>query len=78
MNTEWIAAVSAELGVSPDVAVDAILDVARVAAHEIERPAAPVTTYLLGQAVAAGMPIDDAVARITALADGWASDEGHA
>lgn len=78
MNTEWIAAVSAELGVSPDVSVDAILDVARVAAHEIERPAAPVTTYLLGQAVAAGMPIEEAVARIAALADGWASDEGHA
>ena len=34
--------------------VEAVLDAAKAAAHNIERPAAPVTTYLMGYAVARG------------------------
>ena len=34
--------------------VEAILDAAKAAAHNVERPAAPVTTYLMGYAVARG------------------------
>jgi len=30
------------------------LDAAKAAAHNVERPAAPVTTYLMGYAVARG------------------------
>ena len=37
----------------------AILDVARHAAHEVERPAAPITTYLMGMAVARGGDLAD-------------------
>lgn len=73
---EWIAAVAAELGVTGEVPVDVVLDVARDAAHKVERPAAPVTTFMVGLAVAAGMSPDEAGARVHELASRWpASDE---
>jgi Domain of unknown function (DUF6457) len=75
MNT-WVNAVSAELGLPADVNVDLILDVARVAAHSIERPAAPVTTFLLGVAVAGGMDVNEAAVKIQALAATWPPPAG--
>lgn len=75
MNT-WINAVSADLDLPADVNVDVILDVARVAAHSVERPAAPVTTFLLGLAVAGGMDVSEAAARIQALAETWPPSAG--
>lgn len=50
----------------------AILDGARHAAHEIERPAAPVTTYLMGMAVARGGNLQEISDTIEALAKAWA------
>lgn len=50
----WIDRVTAELGVPAPASIDVILDVAKDAAHRVERPAAPITTYLLGYAVAQG------------------------
>jgi hypothetical protein len=51
---EWVDALSEELGVPPDdVDVRLLLDVARDAAHSIARPAAPLTTFLVGYAAAA-------------------------
>jgi molybdopterin-guanine dinucleotide biosynthesis protein A len=47
---EWVAELRGALGVEQDVALRPILDLARVAAHNIERPAAPVTTFLAGYA----------------------------
>jgi hypothetical protein len=35
-----------------------------VAAHNVERPAAPVTTFLLGSVVAGGMDVNEAAAKI--------------
>ena len=67
----WINAVCAELKVPADLDVDLILDVARVAARQVERPAAPVTTFLLGAAVAGGMDAASAAARIQELAAAW-------
>jgi hypothetical protein len=68
----WTSAACADLGINPDaVDVREILDIARDAAHQIERPAAPVTAYLLGLAVGGGMPADQAVARLRALVAGW-------
>jgi Domain of unknown function (DUF6457) len=50
---EWIDEVCSALRIDPDdVDVTEILDLARDAAHLVERRAAPVTTYLVG--VAAG------------------------
>jgi hypothetical protein len=68
---EWTAAVQRELGLDLPVDVDLILDVARVAAHNVARPAAPVTTFLLGVAAAGGADLADAARRIEALAVGW-------
>ncbi len=51
-GAEWIAAFAAELGVTPLAAaeVEALLDLAGVAAHASERLAAPLTCYLVGKA----------------------------
>lgn len=68
---EWIDAVCAELGITAEVDVTSILDVARDAAHNVERPAAPVSTYLLGVAVAHGADVAAAATKIAALAEGW-------
>lgn len=72
---EWIEAVRQELGLDAGVDVDVILDVARVAAHSVARPAAPVTTFLLGIAAAGGADVADAARRIEALASGWTQPE---
>lgn len=69
----WIEEISDDLGLSAPVDVDTILDVAKVAAHSVERPAAPVSTYLLGLAVAQGADARaaaDAIARRAREFDG--------
>jgi molybdopterin-guanine dinucleotide biosynthesis protein A len=71
MMTTWINAVCTDLNLPADVNVDVILDVARVTAHSVERPAAPVTAFLLGLAVAGGMDVGEAAARIQQLAASW-------
>lgn len=73
----WIDAVRTELGISEDVNIDidTILDAARDAAHAIERPAAPVTTYLLGYAAAQGINVQEAAEKITRLASTWPAKE---
>lgn len=71
MMKTWINAVCAELNLPADVNADVVLDVARMAAHNVERPAAPVTTFLLGVAVAGGMDVSEAAAKIQDLAATW-------
>jgi len=72
---EWIDAVRLELDLDTTVDIDAILDLARIAAHNVERPAAPVTTFLLGIAVAGGADAASAAKKIEALAEGWTQPE---
>ena len=55
--SQWTAvarqALATDLGVEiPEVDAQLLLDVARDAAHAVDRPAAPITTFLLGYAVA--------------------------
>lgn len=69
---EWVAAASQALGLDITVDLDVILDVARDAAHAVERPAAPVTTFLLGVAVARGADPAAAAQTISELAAQWA------
>jgi hypothetical protein len=69
----WIDAVCAELGITAEVDIDAVLAVARDAAHMVERPAAPVSTYLLGIAAASGADVSQAAERIGELAKGWSA-----
>ncbi|MEU6758254.1 NTP transferase domain-containing protein [Streptomyces sp. NPDC046685] len=80
---QWITAVKTELGI--DVAVDTatLLDLARDAAHGVARPAAPLTTFLVGyaaaQAAATGADPARAVAEASRkaadLALRWAAEE---
>jgi len=72
---EWINAVKIELGIEESPDVNLILDVARDAAHSVRRPAAPLTTYLLGYAVARGANLQESVKKIEHLAEGWKSEE---
>ena len=50
---EWLLAVCAELDVPASAVADpkVLLDVARDVAHGVQRPAAPLTTYVVGVAV---------------------------
>ncbi len=67
----WVAAVCTELGLDPGtIDVRQILDLARDVAHQVERPAAPVTSYLLGLAAGAGQA-GEVTTRILALAASW-------
>ncbi|MBB6437358.1 DUF6457 domain-containing protein [Streptomyces candidus] len=76
---EWITAVKDELGVELDVDTTLLLDLARDAAHGIARPAAPLTTFLVGYAAgrAAGQgpqAVAEAVRKATALAERWVAE----
>jgi uncharacterized protein DUF6457 len=53
-----------------------ILDMARDVAHAVDRPAAPLTAYLLGLAVARGHPLAASAARISEIASGWEDSPG--
>ena len=76
---EWVAAASAELGLEPgDVHPRVVLDVARDVAHQVLRPGAPVTAYLMGLAVGRGADPADVAARISALALAWPDRDGAA
>lgn len=68
----WIDAACAELGVDPAV-VDqrAVLALARDVAHKVDRPAAPITAFLLGVAVGGGQQLGPAADRLTALTGRW-------
>jgi len=69
---DWTAAACAELGIDlAAVEMRTILDLARAAAHQVERPAAPVTAFLLGVAVGSGQPAGEAAARLLSLASTW-------
>ncbi|MER0481180.1 DUF6457 domain-containing protein [Streptomyces sp. Edi2] len=72
---EWITAVKAELGIELDVDTAALLDLARDAAHGVARPAAPLTTFLIGYAAGQqGRDVQELTERATALANRWAAE----
>ncbi|MGW6526945.1 NTP transferase domain-containing protein [Streptomyces venezuelae] len=83
---EWISAVKDELGIELDVDTGALLDLARDAAHGVARPAAPLTTFLVGYAAAQAAArggaaggveaVAEATRKAAALAARWA-DEGQ-
>nr|WP_320784887.1 NTP transferase domain-containing protein [Streptomyces sp. CRN 30] len=76
---EWISAVKDELGIDLDVDTGLLLDLARDAAHSVARPAAPLTTFLVGYAAARaqGGPeeVAEAARKAAALALRWADEE---
>jgi molybdopterin-guanine dinucleotide biosynthesis protein A len=75
---EWISAAKDELGIDLDVDTGLLLDLARDAAHGVARPAAPLTTFLVGYAAAraGGGPeaVAEAARKAVALAARWAEE----
>jgi hypothetical protein len=73
---QWVDELAAALGLDP-TAIDRalVLDLARDAAHGVARPAAPLTTFLVGLAAGrtGGSAADVQAAAATAirLASGW-------
>ena len=73
----WTAAACAELGLDPeqvDRGRGPVLKLARDVAHQVERPAAPLTAYLLGLAVGGGQSAEVAAQRLSRLAASWTPD----
>jgi hypothetical protein len=70
---EFVEALTAALELPSAVDTDTMLDVARDVAHNVERRAAPVTTYLVGVAVGGGMEPAVAVERVRDLVQGWSA-----
>ena len=72
---DWIDELCDVLDLDTEVDEALVLDLARVAAHNVERPAAPITTYLLGLAagVASATPerIEGLAAKAQHLAENW-------
>ncbi|WP_242625833.1 NTP transferase domain-containing protein [Streptomyces sp. BK022] len=75
---EWITAVKNELGIELGVDTRVLLDAARDVAHGVARPAAPLTTFLIGYAAAQGKgdaeSIAEASAKVTDLAARWEAE----
>jgi hypothetical protein len=72
---DWIDELSDVLDVDTEVDEALVLDLARTAAHNVARPAAPITTYLLGYAAGSSdldpEALEALAARVQLLADGW-------
>jgi hypothetical protein len=68
---QWLTTLSAELETTDvtmdDDAVRTLLDLARDSAHEVERVAAPLTTFLVGIAVGRGAALSTSAATATTL-----------
>ena len=74
----WAAAASAELGIEPPGDyIKTVLNLARVAAHRVDRPAAPLTAFLLGIAVGQGQPLPESARQLQHLAQAWPQEAGE-
>jgi len=69
--TAWLTAVAEKLEISDQAldeeTVQILLDLARDAAHEVERVAAPLTTFLAGVAVGRGAALAPTATAVTDL-----------
>jgi len=72
---DWIDELCDALDIETEVDEALVLDLARDAAHNVERPAAPISAYLLGYAAAAHEADPDRLealaAAATELAEKW-------
>lgn len=72
---DWIRAAAAELGLDPAaVPTGAVLGLARDVAHQVVRPGAPVSAYLMGLAVGRGADPSEVAARLSRLAGSWPAE----
>jgi hypothetical protein len=78
---DWTRALLADLGLALDVDEGLVLELARDAAHGVARPAAPLTTFLVGYA--AGLrgggdgEVRAAAGTASALAGRWRAGGGE-
>ena len=76
---DWIDELCDVLDIDHEVDEGLVLDLARDAAHAVERPAAPITTYLLGYAAALHEASPERIERMaaaaSALAEKWSGDD---
>jgi len=72
---DWIDEVCDVLDLEVEVDEGVVLDIAKVAAHNVVRPAAPLTTYLLGYAAGRADADPDELerlaVRVQTLAEKW-------
>ncbi|WP_205678965.1 DUF6457 domain-containing protein [Brachybacterium endophyticum] len=69
---DWIERLAPALDLDPqDVATNRLLGLTGQVAHGVTRPAGPVTTYLLGLAVASGRDLEDAAGVVTTQLAAW-------
>jgi hypothetical protein len=73
---EWMDELCEELKVDADVDMSALLDLARDAAHSVERPAAPLTTFVVGYAAGMRGGTERDIAACTDTASALAVDWG--
>jgi hypothetical protein len=64
---QWAERAAAELGLPETGDLGLLLRLSKQVAHGVVRPAAPVTTYLLGVAVGRGADLHEAAQRLLAL-----------
>jgi hypothetical protein len=76
---DWIDELCDALDIDAEVDEGLILDLARDAAHSVEKPAAPITTFLVGYAAALRggdqEQVEELAGRATALAEKWAGED---
>ena len=71
---EWIDQITTALGVERDlVDIDRLLEVAADVAHQVARPAVPVTMFVAGLAAASSNP-SDVMAWIEDRARAWTAE----
>ena len=75
---DWTTDAAVALGLPADTMTnslrDELLDLTRDVAHGVARPGGPLSTYLVGLAVGAGMSPTDAIGRLSELAAARAGD----
>lgn len=75
MLEDWTDAVKRELGIEEDVDISLLLDLTKDVAHNVARPAAPLTALLVGLAAGrhGGTPqaVAEASEKCRALALNW-------
>jgi hypothetical protein len=72
---DWIDELCDALDIETELDEGLVLDLARDVAHGVERPAAPITTFLLGYAAAvhgaSPETVEELAGRASALAEQW-------
>ncbi len=72
---DWIDELCDVLDVEAEIDEALVLDLARIVAHQVERPAAPITAFVLGLAAggrkADPEEIEKLAAQAQSLAEGW-------